>query len=365
MSWEEFIELRDLRTGREQIELTGSRSPCSPPRLERTNALRISPGKVPDLLSRVGIIRVLSSSQDPQIPEEKGEGHNFQPCSHAQPTWCDLCGDFIWGLYKQSLRCVNCRFTCHYRCRALIRLDCSWDRGSVSDHMCVVEHTIETDTNVDEQIEWGKQELTPADIQQKVKDYNTQINSNLFMNMNKDGSYTGFIKVQFKLARPVSVPPPKKGGQDVGGRRASGVKRRTSFYLPKDASKHLHISSRTSSREVIEALLKKFTVVDNPGKFALFERSERHEQVYVRKLSDDERPLRLRLGAGPNEKILSFVLKENETGEVNWHAFSMPELKNFMRILQREEEEHVKQIVQRYALARIKMKEALAGSTPG
>ncbi|XP_073323598.1 ras association domain-containing protein 1-like isoform X1 [Pagrus major] len=364
-SWGEFIELRDLRTDGEQIELTGSRSPCSPPRLERTNALRISPGKVPDLLSRVGIIRVLSSTQDPQMTEERGEGHNFQPCSHAQPTWCDLCGDFIWGLYKQSLRCVNCRFTCHYRCRALIRLDCSWDRGSVADHTCVVEQTIETDTNVDEQIEWGKQELTTPDIQQKVKEYNAQINSNLFMNVNKDGSYTGFIKVQFKLARPVSVPSPKKGGHDDRGRKASGVKRRTSFYLPKDASKHLHISSRTSAREVIEALLKKFTVVDNPGKFALFERSERHEQVYIRKLSDDEHPLRLRLCSGPNEKVLSFVLKENETGEVNWHAFSMPELKNFLRILQREEEEHVKQIVQRYALARTRMQETLAGSTPG
>ncbi|KAK5872609.1 hypothetical protein PBY51_013292 [Eleginops maclovinus] len=217
----------------------------------------------------------------------------------------------------------------------------------------------------DEQIEWGKQELTTADFQEKVKEYNAQINSNLFMNMNKDGSYTGFIKVQFKLARPVSVPPTKKGGSDAGARRAVGVKRRTSFYLPKDASKHLHISSRTSAREVIEALLKKFTVVDNPGKFALFERSERHDQVYVRKVSDNECPLRLRLCAGPNEKILSFVLKENETGEVNWHAFSMPELKNFLRILQREEEEHVKQIVQRYALARTKMQDALAGSTPG
>lgn len=96
----------------------------------------------------------------------------------------------------------------------------------------------------------------------------------LFIFQNKDGSYTGFIKVQFKLARPVSVPPPKKDG----GRKCGGVKRRTSFYLPKDASKHLHISSRTSAREVIEALLKKFTVVDNPGKFALFERSERHDQ---------------------------------------------------------------------------------------
>ncbi|XP_040058767.1 ras association domain-containing protein 1 [Gasterosteus aculeatus] len=366
MSWGEFIELRDLRPDGEQMERTHCpHSPCSPPRLERANALRISPGKVPDLLSRVGIIRVLSSTQDPHLPEEKGEGHNFQPCSNAQPTWCDLCGDFIWGLYKQSLRCANCRFTCHYRCRALIQLDCRWDRGSVADHTLVVEHTIETDTNVDEQTAWGKQELTTADIQQKVKEYNAQINSNLFMNMNKDGSFTGFIKVQFKLARPVSVPPPKKGGQDAGGRKAAGVKRRTSFYLPKDASKHLHISSRTSAREVIEVLLKKFTVVDNPGKFALFERSERHDQVYVRKVSDNESPLRLRLCTGPNEKVLSFVLKENETGEVNWHAFSMPELKNFLRILQREEEEHVKQIVQRYAQARTKMREAVAGSTPG
>lgn len=219
----------------------------------------------------------------------------------------------------------------------------------------------------DEQIEEVKRELTTGDIQQKVKEYNAQIHSNLFMNMNRDASYTGFIKVQFKLVRPVSVPPPKKGsaGQEAGGKKSSGVKRRTSFYLPKDASKHLHISSRTSAREVIEALLKKFTVVDNPGKFALFERSERHEQVYLRKLSDGERPLPLRLCAGPSEKVLSFVLKENETGDVNWHAFSMPELNNFLRILQREEEEHVKQILQRYAQARTKMREALAGSTPG
>lgn len=39
--------------------------------------------------------------------------------------------------------------------------------------------------------------------------------------------------------------------------------------------------------------------------------------MYLRKLSDDERPLHLRLLAGPNEKVLSLVLKENETGEVN------------------------------------------------
>ncbi|XP_061905886.1 ras association domain-containing protein 1-like isoform X2 [Entelurus aequoreus] len=215
----------------------------------------------------------------------------------------------------------------------------------------------------DEATECGKQELSTGDVQKQVKEYNSQINSNLFMHMNKDGSYIGFIKVQFKLARPVSVSPSQK--KALSEKRRSGVKRRTSFYLPKETSKHLHISSHTSAREVIEALLKKFTVVDNPAKFALFERRERHEQVYIRKMSDTERPLPLRLSAGPSQKVLSFVLKENETGDVNWHAFSMPELNNFLRILQREEEEHVKQIMQKYAAARAKMRDALQGSTPG
>lgn len=50
--------------------------------------------------------------------------------------WFDLCAP------------SDCRFTCHYRCRALIRVDCIWDRGSVTDHTSVVEHTVETDTNV-------------------------------------------------------------------------------------------------------------------------------------------------------------------------------------------------------------------------
>lgn len=39
--------------------------------------------------------------------------------------------------------------------------------------------------------------------------------------------------------------------------------------------------------------------------------------VHLKKIADDECPLFLRLCAGPNEKVLSLVLKENETGEVN------------------------------------------------
>ncbi|XP_053153620.1 ras association domain-containing protein 1 isoform X2 [Hemicordylus capensis] len=220
----------------------------------------------------------------------------------------------------------------------------------------------------DEQIDWEKPILSQAETEQKIKEYNSQINSNLFMTLSKDGSYTGFIKVQLKLIRPISVPANKKAPSIQDSRknsRSQAVKRRTSFYLPKDTIKHLHIISRTRASEVIEALLKKFMVVDNPRKFALFERTEKDDQVYLRKLSDEEQPLRLRLLAGPSEKALSFILKENETGEVNWDAFSMPELQNFLRILQREEEEHIRQILQKYTRCRQKMEEALITRTPG
>ncbi|XP_056304210.1 ras association domain-containing protein 1 isoform X2 [Danio aesculapii] len=226
------------------------------------------------------------------------------------------------------------------------------------------------DKDEQDEVDWRKQDLSVTEIQQKVKEYNAQVNSDLFMVLNRDGSYTGFIKVQFKLARPVSLPPPRSVSSSSISSSCSGwdggCQERTSFYLPRDTVKHLHISSSTRAREVIQALLNKFTVVDNPAKYSLYERSQRDNQVYLRKLADDECPLFLRLCAGPNEKVLSLVLKENETGEVNWDAFSFPELQNFLRILQREEEDHVRQIIRRYTLARDKMKEALKNlSTPG
>ncbi|NXD47482.1 RASF1 protein, partial [Corvus moneduloides] len=279
----------------------------------------------------------------------------------------------------------DCSFTCHYRCRALVRLDCSGPPGA-GDEDDGNEQVLEKDTNVDEPSEWEKTELDQAQVEQRIKEYNSQINSNLFMSLvrgrhtaggvtvpcpdpthattgvlqNKDGSYTGFIKVQLKLVRPVSVPATKRVSSLQAGRpHPQGVKRRTSFYLPKGTVKHLHILSHTRASEVIDALLRKFTVIDNPRKFALFERSEKDEQVYLRKLGDDEQPLRLRLLAGPSEKVLSFILKENETGEVNWDAFTLPELHNFLLILQREEEEHVRRLRHRYARCRQKMQEAL------
>ncbi|XP_010367423.1 ras association domain-containing protein 1 isoform X1 [Rhinopithecus roxellana] len=463
----ELIELRELAPA--------GRAGQGRTRLERANALRIARG----------------TTCNPARQLVPGRGHRFQPAGPATHTWCDLCGDFIWGVVRKGLQCAHCKFTCHYRCRALVCLDCCGPRdlgwepaverdtnvvGSLSGAAGAMRSFLEakcacprpgvppsmtqelvpgdlrfslngcgaalgqahahTDTRTrthatgavvggygragpggragaamgeaetpsfemtwssttssgycsqedsdseleqyftartslarrprrdqDEPVEWETPDLSQAEIEQKIKEYNAQINSNLFMSLNKDGSYTGFIKVQLKLVRPVSVPSSKKPPslQDArrGPGRSTSVRRRTSFYLPKDAVKHLHVLSRTRAREVIEALLRKFLVVDDPRKFALFERAERHGQVYLRKLLDDEQPLRLRLLAGPSDKALTFVLKENDSGEVNWDAFSMPELHNFLRILQREEEEHLRQILQKYSYCRQKIQEAL------
>ncbi|XP_065605583.1 ras association domain-containing protein 1 isoform X2 [Cyrtonyx montezumae] len=323
----ELIELREL-----QPEPRPGRG-----RLERTNALRISPAR------RHGP----GARPEPRPAAAPGTGHRFEPRRRGLHTWCDLCGDFVWGGGRKSLQCRHCSFTCHYRCRALVRLDCSGPPGT-EDEDDGGEQELEKDTNVDEPSSWETAELDPAQVEQRIKDYNSQINSNLFMSLNKDGSYTGFIKVQLKLVRPVSVPAAKRGPGGRPGQRTAGVKRRTSFYLPRGTVKHLHVLSHTRASEVISALLRKFTVVDDPRKFALFERSEKDEQVYLRKLADEERPLRLRLLAGPSEKALSFVLKENESGEVN-----------------REEDEQLRRVRHRYARCRRELQAALDARTPG
>lgn len=46
----------------------------------------------------------------------------------------------------------------------------------------------------------------------------------------------------------------------------------TSFYLPRDTVKAVHITSETTTQELISALLQKFKVVDNPRKFCLYEK---------------------------------------------------------------------------------------------
>ncbi|KAI4802907.1 hypothetical protein KUCAC02_006475 [Chaenocephalus aceratus] len=169
-------------------------------------------------------------------------------------------------------------------------------------------------------------EFNREEIRQKIEQYNSLTKDHLKMTLNPTGVYTGFIKVQMDLRRPVTV----RGGQrEPGGR----------WW-------------------VIVALLSKFTVQDNPAKYALYKRYRREEQVYVCKLADGEQPLFLRLVAGPDSDTLSFVLRE-QTGEVMWDAFSIPELRNFLRILDKEENEQREAVLRRYDSYRRRLQEAM------
>ncbi|XP_015270941.1 PREDICTED: ras association domain-containing protein 3 [Gekko japonicus] len=196
--------------------------------------------------------------------------------------------------------------------------------------------------------------LTKEAIKEKIQIYNSDVTDKLKMTLNSNGVYTGFIKVQMELCRPITVRASVNPGNHI-------MNDETAFYLPKGYMNTLHISSSNTVREVIEALLKKFLVADNPAKFALYKRCHREDQVYMCKLSEMEHPLYLRLVAGPRTDMLSFVLREHETGEVLWEAFSLPELHNFLRILDREEDEQLQNLKRRYAAYRDKLEEALSG----
>ncbi|XP_066559385.1 ras association domain-containing protein 5 [Amia ocellicauda] len=281
--------------------------------------------------------------EDPRVREERGEGHCFAPGSVSR-DWCDVCNRLV---HAEALKCKNCSYTCHLECKDLIQLDCNQQDRQLEDTPSpgrpgpTPQHK-----NAAKEEEEKPKELSKDEIRAKIDDYNAKVSECVGMKLSEDGTYTGFIKVHLKLRRPVTVT-------------GDGSDRKTSFYLPLDAVKQLHISSTTMVSEVIQGLLRKFMVLDNPRKFALYRRTHRDSQDLFQKLPVSDHPLLLRLLTGPDPEKLTFVLKENETGDVEWHAFSVPELQNFLTILEKEERDRIKQVQQKYEAYRERLKRAL------
>ncbi|XP_062401240.1 ras association domain-containing protein 5 isoform X1 [Sardina pilchardus] len=340
---------------------THSNGHSSVRRLSQSAKFRSLSGEEPDLeglhLNRVtqgrtGIVRIMRSEPlrreawsifnqaDPRVKAEKGEGHIFTPERLAQ-DWCDACNRLISA---EAVKCKNCNYTCHLECQGLVQLDCNQRDSHAPASTLPRQHRCPTstqETNVtNEEEEERPKSLSDEELKAKIEAYNSKVSEN-GMNLATDGSYTGFIKVQLRLRRPVTVAG------------------RASFYLPSDAVKQIHISSTTTVSEVIQGLLKKYTVLDNPQKFALYRRTHRDGQDLSQKLQVSEHPLYLRLVAGPEPDHLTFVLKENETGEVDYHAFSVPELQNFLTILEKEERERLRVVEHRYGKYRQKLLKAL------
>ncbi|XP_027007729.1 ras association domain-containing protein 3 isoform X1 [Tachysurus fulvidraco] len=278
----------------------------------------------------------------------RGEGHEFT--EEASEGWCDVCCAII---FQGGLMCTGCKYTCHAECRDHVTLDCH-QNGSSNDVPLSQDHlnNNQVSHNDVEKEKDLRTHLSHEEIKHNIELYNAATRDHFKMTLNPDGLYTGFIKVQLELRRPITV---------TGG--VPGTKAAEAFYLPRGSVNTLHISSSNTVQQVIEALLRKFTVADNPAKFALYKRFRREDHVCVCKLSETEHPLLLRLLAGPNLDTLSFVLREQQTGEVMWDAFSIPELCNFLRILEKEEQDQVRVITARYNMYREKLEEALRATS--
>ncbi|XP_056590777.1 ras association domain-containing protein 5 [Triplophysa dalaica] len=364
---------------RSSMKDTGKIPSSSSPR-EHGN-FSLSASSVPDELeglqldrltqARSGVVKMRSEplrreawsifkQKDPRVKVEKGEGHNFTSRKVRQ-DWCDACNRHI---KSAAFKCQNCSYTCHLECQGLVQLDCNQLDHQADNVSTTTSHgsiaTNHKETKVELATEEAKENvtsLTGEEIKAKIDDYNSNVTEN-GMKLGSDGSYTGFIKVHLKLRRPVTVL--SVDGKSPGQSSSSDSSdKRISFYLPSETVKQLHISSTTTVREVIQGLLKKFMVQDNPSKFALYRQTRRNSQDLFEKLPISDCPLYLRLLAGPELENLTFVLKENETGEVEWHAFSVPELQNFLIILEKEENERVRLVEQRYSSYREKLQQAL------
>ncbi|KAJ8280290.1 hypothetical protein GJAV_G00052810 [Gymnothorax javanicus] len=50
--------------------------------------------------------------------------HNFREVTYKRPTFCDSCGGFLWGIFKQGYRCRDCDINCHRHCKDQVQQVC-------------------------------------------------------------------------------------------------------------------------------------------------------------------------------------------------------------------------------------------------
>ena len=80
-------------------------------------------------------------------------------------------------------------------------------------------------------------------------------------------------------------------------------------------------------------------------------------RINMRRLENTERPLMIALNnCLRQDNICVFALQENDPGEIDWDSFSMPELKNFLLILDREEASYKREIHEKYEIIHKHMK---------
>uniref|UniRef100_A0A8V0ZL34 diacylglycerol kinase (ATP) n=1 Tax=Gallus gallus TaxID=9031 RepID=A0A8V0ZL34_CHICK len=52
--------------------------------------------------------------------------HNWYACSHARPTYCNVCREALSGVTSHGLSCEVCKFKAHKRCAVRATNNCKW-----------------------------------------------------------------------------------------------------------------------------------------------------------------------------------------------------------------------------------------------
>lgn len=66
--------------------------------------------------------------RESQVLFKKGnynKAHVFKKYSYKHPKWCDVCGNFLWGLVNQGEKCEVCGINTHKSCKEAAPLPCS------------------------------------------------------------------------------------------------------------------------------------------------------------------------------------------------------------------------------------------------
>jgi len=223
--------------------------------------------------------------------------------------------------------------------------------------------------------------LPPEYLAQYITNYNAVMPATQATSWCQDRNlYSGHIRVEMNLERPINVisgtRPPSI--YNIMSEDTINDRTLTTFYLPPGTEKALHITSQTTTQDVVRVLLKKFRVADSPHKYALYERnlddirrdsfpkSKSLSRLKLRRLNEDEKPLMLAvLWMRDPDSNKKFVLQENDPGEIQWEQFSLPELKNFLLILDREEAWYKRRIHEKYETVQLTIHELLQEKRPG
>ncbi|RUS78303.1 hypothetical protein EGW08_013938, partial [Elysia chlorotica] len=234
------------------------------------------------------------------------------------------------------MRCQTCQYTCHQHCVPAVNLNC---KSIQDDGAAVVSpvappsaasplpgHHARQDSAPPPSAFQPRGRLEPS---RSLGQITARPGSAARLLPGEGGADTeneafqGFVKVTMNLIRPITMElgarPPSIYELLTREHIVEENTQHVAFYMPRDTHKSLHITSDTTTKEVVTSLLKKFHILDHPRKFAMYDQefNDKNKLVRLRRLNDKDFPLRAILDWDP-ERIRNYrlVLQENETGEI-------------------------------------------------